>query len=600
MAKNKYRQVWNLDSIFQSMKKSNQLTNHIQDIEQGLAKLDGCIAVTRISSVEDAEPILNILMDFDRLKLKLSQASSFITCVLAQNSPDQEASVLQGRVTKLKSKYGITLTNFQAILASTALEIWINVLESEELKAFKFILAEWREEGETTLTSNEKAIVSKLSIDGYHAWGQLYQTLMGNLEIEIQLDGKSQKYSIGQALNLRAHPNEELRKVAHEKLELTWSEQKENFAKVLNHIAGFRLQLYGFQGNEDVLEEPLRKNRMKRQTLEAMWSVVSKHKNAFAQYLIRKGKMTGEEKMQSYNFWANFESNSQKIHYDDAFDFVKGSFRKFGKELEAFVITAVEEGWIEAENRPKKSAAAFCAGFPMSEESRIFMTFDGTMKGILTLAHELGHAFHNTAMKGISSLNRQYPLCIAETASFFAEMIVLDAAIEAAESTSEKITLLDEKLKRSVMNFMNIHSRFLFEQNFYEERRNGLVSTQRLNELMQEAILDGYRNSLDNVSVYTWLWTPHFYITDAPFYNFPYTFGYLLTYSLYEKAKEIGPDFENMYILLLRDSGEMSMEKLILKHLGEDITKEAFWEKGMKLCVQDVELFLELTALERV
>ena len=150
------------------------------------------------------------------------------------------------------------------------------------------------------------------------------------------------------------------------------------------------------------------------------------------------------------------------------------------------------------------------------------------------------------------------------------------------------------------MNFMNIHSRFLFEQNFYEERKKGFVSAQRLNELMQEAISDGYRDSLDNVSVHTWLWTPHFYITDAPFYNFPYTFGYLLTYRLYQKAKEIGADFENTYIQLLRDSGKMSMEDLMLKHLNEDITTEAFWEKAMKLCVKDAELFLELTALERV
>ena len=595
MDRNKYRQVWNLDGIFQN---SNQYTNHIQDIERGLDKLDRDIAATRILSAEDADHLLNVLIEIDSMKLKLSQASSFITCLLAQNQADQEASVLQGRISKLKTKYGATLTKFQAILANTTLEIWLDVVEAEALKDFQFILTEWREEGATSLTSNEKAILSNLSVDGYHAWGQLYQTLMANLEIEIQLEGTAQNYSIGQALNLRAHSNEAIRKVAHEKLELKWTEQKESFAKVLNHIAGFRLQLYHLQGIDDVLEEPLRTNRIKKETLEAMWSVVSKNKNAFALYLNRKAKITGEEKLQFYNFWAPVETNVKNIHYDDAIDFVKDAFRIFGEQLEAFVTTAIEEQWIEAENRPKKSAAAFCAGFPMSEESRIFMTYDGTMKGILTLAHELGHAFHNTAMNGVSSLNRQYPLCIAETASFFSEMIVLDAAIEAAVTKSEKITLLDEKLKRSVMNFMNIHSRFLFEQHFYEERKKGLVSTQRLNELMQEAISDGYRDSLENVSVYTWLWTPHFYMTDAPFYNFPYTFGYLLTYSLYEKAKEIGPDFETTYIGLLRDSGKMSMEELMLKHVNEDITKEAFWERGIKLCVQDVERFLELTALE--
>lgn len=598
MERNKYRQVWNLDSVFQI--NSNQFTNHIQDLERSLDKLDGHLAATSISSKEDAVHILNLLKEIDSMKLNLSQASSFITCLLAQSPADQEASILQGRVAKLKSKYGITLTKFQAIVANISLDIWLDAVKLDELKDFQFILAEWREEGATALTSNEKAILSNLSVDGYHAWGQLYQTLMGKLEIEIQLEGKPQKYSIGQALNLRAHSSEEIRKVAHEKLEHKWSEQKESFAKVLNHIAGFRLQLYNFEGTDDVLEEPLRKNRMKKETLEAMWSVVSKNKNAFAQYLNRKANMMGDEKLQFYNFWAPVETKVKEIQYEDAIDLVEDAFRIFGKQLEAFVTTAIEEQWIEAENRSKKSAAAFCAGFPMSEESRIFMTYDGTMKGILTLAHELGHAFHNTAMNGVAGLNRQYPLCIAETASFFAELIVLDAAIEAAVTKSEKITLLDEKLKRSVMNFMNIHSRFLFEQNFYEERKKGLVSAQRLNELMQEAISDGYRDSLDNVSVHTWLWTPHFYITDAPFYNFPYTFGYLLTYRLYEKAKEIGPDFENTYIQLLRDSGKMSMEDLMLKHLNEDITTEAFWEKAMKLCVQDAELFLELTALERV
>mgnify|MGYP003470770454 FL=1 len=201
-------------------------------------------------------------------------------------------------------------------------------------------------------------------------------------------------------------------------------------------------------------------------------------------------------------------------------------------------------------------------------------------------------------MDGQHGLNKQYPLSIAETASTFSEIILLDAVIETAITKEERIMLLDEKIKRSVMNFMNIHSRFLFEQNFYEERKKGYVSADRLNEIMQDAISVGYQDSLNNVSAYTWLWTPHFYMTNAPFYNFPYTFGYLLALSLFAKAKEMGADFENAYIQLLRDSGKMTMEELVLKHLNEDITKKAFWEKGIILGVRDVELFIKLTALE--
>lgn len=599
MNKNKYRQVWDLESIFQDGSNSIQLQYHVQAIEEGLRLLNKNLTITTILSSKDASSTLNLLIEIGNMKLKLSQATSFITCLLAQNPMDQGASVIQGKVSKLNSEYNVILTKFQATIASTSLAIWIELLKSEVLKDFEFILTEWRSETESSLTFHQKAILSSLSTDGYHAWGQLYQTLMGNLEVELIVEGNSQKYSIGQALNLRSHSDEKVRKLAHETLELKWLEQKEAFAKILNHLAGFRLQKYHLQGIDDVLQEPLRKNRMKKQTLEAMWSVVSKHKKPFVEYLNQKGKMNQDEKMQSYNFWAPLTANTRNIDYVDAIDLVKQHFSKFGTQLEAFTTTAIEDGWIEAENRPQKSAIAFCAGFPMSKESRIFMTFDGTLMNVLTLVHELGHAFHNSAMNGVPGLNKQYPLSIAETASTFAEMILLDASVENAITKTEKIMLLDEKLKRSVMNFMNIHSRFLFEQNFYEERKKGIVSTERLNELMQEAISLGYEDSLDNVSAYTWLWTPHFYITNAPFYNFPYTFGYLLALSLFVKAKEMGADFENAYIQLLRDSGKMTTEELVLKHLNEDITQEDFWEKGIKLCVRDVESFLELTALEK-
>lgn len=146
------------------------------------------------------------------------------------------------------------------------------------------------------------------------------------------------------------------------------------------------------------------------------------------------------------------------------------------------------------------------------------------------------------------------------------------------------------------MNFMNIHSRFLFEQRFYEERNEGIVSADRLNQLMEESINEAYAGSLEQPSIYSWVWTPHYYITQSPFYNFPYTFGYLFAWGIYAKAKEKGKDFEKDYLNLLRDSGSMSVEDLVMKHLGEDITLEEFWEKGMELCVKDAEEFIKLTS----
>ena len=124
----------------------------------------------------------------------------------------------------------------------------------------------------------------------------------------------------------------------------------------------------------------------------------------------------------------------------------------------------------EQADRPDKAAVAFCAGFPLTEESRVFLTYDGSMTSILTLAHELGHAFHNEAMKSADPFNRQYGMTTAETASTFTEMIVLDAAIKQTENADEKLSL-DEKIKRSVMNFMNLHSRFLLKKDYMRREK---------------------------------------------------------------------------------------------------------------------------------
>ncbi|MFJ5714305.1 M3 family metallopeptidase [Neobacillus sp. NPDC093127] len=199
-------------------------------------------------------------------------------------------------------------------------------------------------------------------------------------------------------------------------------------------------------------------------------------------------------------------------------------------------------------------------------------------------------------MSPVKGMNKKYPMIMAETASIFSEMIILDAAMEKAESTNERLFLLDEKLKRSVMNFMNIPSRFLFETRFFEERKHGIVSSSRLNELMKTAMDEAYQGSLDGASIHSWFWTPHFYITNTPFYNFPYTFGYLFSLNLYSRAKEIGKEFEKSYLDLLRDSGRMPIEELVMKHLGEDITSQVFWEKGMQLSIKDAEEFINLTS----
>lgn len=223
------------------------------------------------------------------------------------------------------------------------------------------------------------------------------------------------------------------------------------------------------------------------------------------------------------------------------------------------------------------------------------MTYDGSASNVATLAHELGHAYHQAVMNDLPQMAQRYAMNVAETASTFAEMIVADAAVEQAETDEEKIQLLDDKLSRSVAFFMNIHSRFLFETRFYEERKRGIVSTSRLNELMEEAQKEAYCGALADYSPTFWASKLHFHITGVPFYNFPYTFGYLFSMGIYARARQEGEGFEEQYVNLLRDTGRMNVEDLAKKHLDVDLTAADFWQDAIDFLKQDVEMYLALT-----
>jgi oligoendopeptidase F len=597
MTKVMYPVVWDLDVFFPGGSDSVQLREHLDQLVPKIARFEESVQQFQVpQSLSDAQGIVNILEEIKEIRLHIGQARSFIGCLLAQNTKDKKASLLQAEVSTITASFSTATQKFQKDLTKTEDTVWSGLLETETLSTFAFILDEWRTQAKQKLSEEEESLITALTADGYEAWGNLYNAVVGEMKVKVTMDGEEKELSVGQANNLRSNPDEKVRKEAFDALEEAWAEKEDLFAKILNHLAGFRLQVYKKRGWENVLQEPLAINRMKQETLDAMWGAISKHKQPFVTYLNQKAKLLGKEKIQYHDLNAPVSSSSQKLSYQDAAEFILKHFGQFGSELEAFSRKAFEEGWIEAEDRPNKRVGGFCTSMPMSEQSRIFMTYSGTIGNMATLAHELGHGFHSYAMKSVHGLNRQYAMNVAETASTFAEMIVFDAAVKETTSDEEKIYLLEEKVKRSMMFYMGIHSRFLFETRFYEERKKGMVSAARLNELMVEAQQEAYGGALDTTDAHSWANTLHFYITYTPFYNFPYTFGYLFSMSIYAKALEEGQGFEEKYMALLRDTASMTAEELAMKHLGEDITQEAFWEKGISLSTQDAEEFIRLTS----
>lgn len=599
MTKVGYSEVWDLDVFFKGGSDSSELRTHLDGVKEKISIVEKELSKFVVpQSASVANEVASLIEVVKEAAVNLRQASAVVGCFLAADTTDKKALLLQGEVGSLSAHFQTAMLKFQQILSKTDENVWNELLASDSLKEFTFVLNEWRAEVALKLSEEEEGLITSLSVDGYHGWGQLYDQLVGDIKVKVVVDGEEKEMSVGQASNLSAHADPKVRKEAFDKLEEAWTGKEDFFAMALNHLAGFRLAVYEKRGWDSVLKEPLLRNRMSEETLDAMWGAIGASKEPFVNYLNVKAKMLGTEKINWYDIDAPVTESTKKISYQEGAEFILKHFGEFGPELESFSRMAFEDNWIEAEDRANKRPGGFCTGMPMSEQSRIFMTYSGSMSNVATLAHELGHAFHSYALRPVHWMNRSYAMGVAETASTFAEMIVADAAVKAAESKEEKIALLEDKIQRSVAFFMNIYARFLFETRFYEERKKGIVPASRLNELMAEAQQEAHGGALDATHPHFWASKLHFYITSVPFYNFPYTFGYLFSLSIYAKALEEGTDFEGKYMALLRDTAIMSVEDLAMKHLGEDITQQAFWAKGVALCVRDVEEFIELTAEE--
>ncbi|MGE6259486.1 M3 family oligoendopeptidase [Heyndrickxia sporothermodurans] len=596
MTTSTYLLNWDLDVFFKNGSNSEEFSSFLEKLKIEIEAFENEVNNWDTSFVlNNKSNFLSLLKSLQNNMQMLSQAGAFVSCLQAQNTNDVKANELRGKVSTYRAKFNTIVTNFDDKLKSIEDNVWNELLQVEELKELAFILHERRQLAMEKLPKELEALMNALSVDGYHGWGELYDTLVSQVKIPFEENGETVLLSVGQAHNKFSHPDRSVRSKIFKNWEEAWNEKSELFAATLNHLAGFRLATYEQRGWDEVLKEPLSYNRMQRETLESMWKVISDYKEPLTKYLKRKAEMLGVEKLSWYDLDAPIGKVNSQFSYQEGAEFIVEHFGQFGNQLAEFTKKAFEDRWIEAEDRPGKRPGGFCTSFPVSGQSRIFMTYSGTPSNVSTLAHELGHAFHSYALRDVHPLKRGYAMNVAETASTFAEMIVADASVKNAKNEDERLTLLEDKIQRSVALLMNIHARFIFETRFYEERKKGIVSKNRLNELMLEAQKEAYGDALEEYHPLFWASKLHFFITGVPFYNFPYTFGYLFSLGIYSQAQKEGKGYEEKYISLLQDTGSMKVEDLAMKHLNVDLTQHNFWEEGVKLCVKDVEEFLKAT-----
>ncbi|MAT43515.1 MAG: oligoendopeptidase F [Anaerolineaceae bacterium] len=447
------------------------------------------------------------------------------------------------------------------------------------------------------MSEQEEGLAAELNLSGANAWEKLQGTLTSQLTVDFEMDGEVKKMPAPALTNLRAHPDEDVRRRGYEAELKAWKTIEEPLASAMNGIKGSVITLNKHRGRDDALHSALDAARIDRDTLDAMLSAMEDSFSMFRKYFRAKAKRFGQEQLPWWNLFAPVGKTDTVFSFGDARDFIVENFGKFSPDLASYAKYAFDHNWIDAEPREGKRGGAFCMEIPGIGESRILCNFDGSFDQLSTIAHELGHGFHNDCKikAGRTRLQKRTPMTMAETASIMCETIVGNAALDMVTNPQEELAILENMIVGDSQVIVDIYSRFLFEKEVFERREKAELSADELNDIMVRAQKATYGDGLDEkyLQKYMWTWKPHYYSADLSFYNFPYTFGLLFGIGLYAIYQQRGAAFIPEYVNLLASTGLDNAADLAAR-FGINIRDKSFWDDSIKVIEKRVNRYLEL------
>ena len=527
-----------------------------------------------------------IFLDSEDLTMRYSHLRSYIGCLASADSLNEEHLREEAEMSVLGAEFSKLSSVLLNAVKDTPNDVFKTFTKRQALNDAAYYLNRVREESQKRMDPENEILAADLGVDGIGAWGRLYDTASSKLEFDMEYtDGNKARLPMSQRRSLMEKPDRQTRKAAFEGGNEAWKSIEDVTASALNSIAGTRLTLNRHRGIDHFLDVALFQASISKKTLDAMLEAIYSEIELPREILRLKAKTMNRENIAWYDLGAPMDLEfKKKLTWEEAQRLVKNSFSASYPELGTFVKNVFEKNWVDWESREGKRPGGFCTGSLLTKESRIFMTYNETIGDVLTLAHEAGHAFHSHVMRKIRPYSHFYPMTLAESASTFGEMILTEGILEDPSiNKAEKTLILDTEINHGAIYLMDIPVRYEFEKAFYEERQKGEVSVSRLKELMIETQRKIFGDILEDggEDPYFWASKLHFYITGVTFYNFPYTFGYLLSRGLFAMFKKEGKEFLPKYEEFLRLTGSDTAENVARRSIGHDLESPEFWVESI-------------------
>ena len=577
---------WNLDPIYPGFDDpafDADMTALKAEVENIVVFSEG------LSGMDPLEGLKKGIALQERFFELVSKLAGYASLRQAADTRDSEAGSRMGQIMQLYSAVAAPFAAFKDWAAKLP-DLMELVKADEDLKDYTFMFENMAESARYLLPGIGEAVMAKMELSGGSAWAEMQQYLTSTVPVTY----RGQTTNLSAIRNMAYDPDPQVRKDAYEAEIACYDRIKDAVAYALNSIKLETISDCQLRGYESPLHRTVKHNDMQMATLEAMLGAMDEYAPKFWQYLKAKGRKLGHENgLPWYDLFAPMGKSSTRFTAESARDYLVNLFAGFDTELSEMVARAFDEGWIDFYPRDGKSGGAFCADVNHLKQSRILTNFDGMFGDVVTLAHELGHAFHNQCVFEHRPLNQGYSMPLAETASTFNECVVMASAIAKAADDEEKIALIESQLQDATQIIIDIYSRFRFEKSVFDNREEMFMNAEQLCRQMLDAQKQSYGEGLDPevMHPYMWICKSHYY--GPTYYNFPYAFGGLFARGLYAQYEKEGAAFVPKYKKLLYTTPIAKAED-VAKVADIDLTDRDFWRGALQTIADQIDLLIKL------
>ena len=581
---------WDLDPVYPGFD-SAKYREHTEKLARLLDEAGE--AVDRLEESRGRGDLAACIGLFNRIYDYREELEDYAYSVYSTDTGNHRALKELNRLEEMMVRFHTDRIRFRTVLAGAAADAAGGAGAGEagvDLGDYRFFLEEELLLASKQMTPEEESLAADLSRAGGAAWGRLQESVSSRLTA-VWDDDKGGTKTVTELRELAYHPDREVRKKAYSKELSCWKRMEIPLSFALNGVKGFSVILNGRRAYEDTLERSILQSRITRKGLDSLLEVMKESLPMFRRYLKSKAARLGLEVLSFYDIFAPVGGEGESFSFPRARGIIVSAFREFSPGLAEFADAAFENSWIDAEPREGKVGGAYCISFPLAKASRVFQNYSGSFNSVTTLAHELGHAYHHHLLTETPALLRQYPMTLAETASIFAETLIIDSTVEGMEGAGRD-AVLETFLQDATQVIVDIYSRFVFEKAVFERRASGDLSPEEYCGLMAEAQKEAYGDALNHDELHPYMWAVkgHYYNQDLAFYNFPYAFGLLFGLGLYSRYRSEGSSFAGTYTEVLKMTGSAPAAK-VAEYAGFSIEDKDFWRSGIEAIREKIDRF---------